>query len=152
MDFKSNVDLYKNLLDEYSVTSLSYIDGFEINVKREISAILMSLCLKKKITIDDNGIKILNDDRKKYGNNNISVGKKNSFLKLLLESFGDPIIRILLIALAIKLVFFMKNFDWYETVGIVIAIFLASFISTISEYGSEKAFKKLTERIENCGK
>ena len=59
MDFKSNVDLYKNLLDEYSVTSLSYIDGFEINVKREISAILMSLCLKKKITIDDNGIKIL---------------------------------------------------------------------------------------------
>ena len=34
MDFKSNVDLYKNLLDEYSVTSLSYIDGFEINVKR----------------------------------------------------------------------------------------------------------------------
>ena len=92
----------------------------------------------------------LNDEevvisRKKYGNNNISVGKKNSFLKLLLESFGDPIIRILLIALAIKLVFFMKTFDWYETVGIVIAIFLASFISTISEYGSEKAFIKLQE-------
>jgi len=92
----------------------------------------------------------LNDEevvisRKKYGNNNISAGKKNSFLKLLLESFGDPIIRILLIALAIKLVFFMKNFDWYETVGIVIAIFLASFISTISEYGSEKAFIKLQE-------
>ena len=83
--------------------------------------------------------------RNKYGNNSITASKKNSFLSLLLESFGDPIIRILLIALAIKLVFFMKNFDWYETIGIVIAIFLASFISTISEYGSEKAFIKLQE-------
>ncbi len=81
--------------------------------------------------------------RNKYGNNSITASKKNSFLSLLLESFGDPIIRILLIALAIKLVFFMKNFDWYETIGIVIAIFLASFISTISEYGSEKAFETL---------
>ena len=51
--------------------------------------------------------------RNKYGNNSITASKKNSFLSLLLESFGDPIIRILLIALAIKLVFFMKNFDWY---------------------------------------
>lgn len=58
---------------------------------------------------------------------------------------GDPIIRILIIALGIKLVFLMKDFDWYETVGIVVAIFLASFISTISEYGSEKAFEKLQE-------
>lgn len=92
----------------------------------------------------------LNDEevvinRKEYGNNSITVGKSNSFIKLLLESFGDPIIRILLIALAIKVVFFISNFDWYETIGIVIAIFLASFISTISEYGSEKAFIKLQE-------
>ena len=85
------------------------------------------------------------DSREKYGSNTITSNKKNSFLGLLIESLGDPIIRILIIALAIKLVFLMQDFDWYETVGIVIAIFLASFISTISEYGSEKAFAKLQE-------
>ena len=50
-----------------------------------------------------------------------------------------------MIALGIKTVFLIQSFDWYETVGIVIAIFLASFISTVSEYGSEKAFEKLQE-------
>ena len=35
-------------------------------------------------------------NRRLYGNNSISNVKKNSFLKLLLESLGDPIIKILL--------------------------------------------------------
>lgn len=83
--------------------------------------------------------------RKKNGSNVITSTKKNSFFSLLIESLGDPIIRILLIALAIKTIFLIKNFDWYETIGIVIAIFLASFISSISEYGSNKAFEKLQE-------
>ena len=43
------------------------------------------------------------------------------------------------------MVFLFKNFDWFETLGIVIAIFISSLISTISEYGSEKAFEKLQE-------
>lgn len=85
------------------------------------------------------------ESRKKYGNNEITTSKKNSFLRLLIESLGDPIIKILLIALAIKTIFLIRNFDWFETIGIVIAIFLASFISSISEYGSEKAFEKLQE-------
>lgn len=84
-------------------------------------------------------------NRKKYGSNEITNTKTNSFASLLIESLGDPIIKILLIALAIKVVFLFKDFDWFETLGILIAIFLASFISTISEYGSEKAFKKLQE-------
>lgn len=83
--------------------------------------------------------------RKKYGSNTITKVKTQGFFALLLESLGDPIIKILLIALGIKTVFFLKNFDWFETIGIVIAIFLASFISTVSEYGSEKAFKRLQE-------
>ena len=82
-------------------------------------------------------------NKNKYGSNAITNTKKNSFISLLIESLGDPIIRILLIALGIKTIFLIKDFDWYETVGIVIAIFLASFISSISEYGSEKAFEKL---------
>lgn len=85
------------------------------------------------------------ENRKLYGSNEIKKTKTNTFLSLLIESLGDPIIKILLIALAIKLVFLFKDFDWFETLGILIAIFLASFISTISEYGSEKAFNKLQE-------
>ncbi len=85
------------------------------------------------------------ESRKKFGSNVINSSKKNSFIKQYIATLGDPIIRILLIALGIKTVFLIQNFDWYETVGIVIAIFLASFISTVSEYGSEKAFEKLQE-------
>ena len=87
----------------------------------------------------------IKESRKKYGSNILSKKEKESFLKMLLATLGDPIIKILLIALAIKTLFLFKDFNWYETVGIVIAIFLASFISTISEYGSEKAFEKLEE-------
>ena len=83
--------------------------------------------------------------RKTHGTNEIAMGKRESFLRHLLSTLGDPIIKILLIALAVKTLFLFQDFDWYETVGIVIAIFLASFISTISEYGSEKAFDKLQE-------
>jgi len=85
------------------------------------------------------------NNRNKYGDNNISLTSKNTFLNLLLESLGDPIIKILIIALMIKVVFLFKSFDWFETLGIIIAIFVASFISSISEYGSEKAFSKLQE-------
>lgn len=93
-----------------------------------------------------------NDDvvksRDKYGTNALVMVNKDSFFKQFIRSFGDPIIKILLIALGIKTVFLIQDFDWYETVGIVIAIFLASFISTISEYGSEKAFLKLQSEAE----
>ena len=85
------------------------------------------------------------ESRKRYGTNEITKQKQNTFMHLLLESLGDPIIKILLIALAIKVVVLFRDFDWYETVGILIAIFLASFISSISEYGSEKAFSRLQE-------
>ncbi len=84
-------------------------------------------------------------NKEKYGTNQITTVEQTGFMKKLLETLGDPIIRILLIALGIKVVFLIQDFDWYETVGIVIAIFIASFISTISEYGSEQAFIKLQE-------
>lgn len=83
--------------------------------------------------------------RKKYGSNALSKVKGNGFWKLMLESLGDPIIKILLVALAIKVVFLFRDFDWFETLGILIAVFLATFISTISEYGSEAAFQRLQE-------
>lgn len=84
-------------------------------------------------------------NRKKYGNNSLTKKNNDTFFKLLLETLSDPIIKILLIALGIKTIFLIKDFDWYETVGIVIAIMVASLISSISEYGSMRAFDKLTE-------
>ena len=66
--------------------------------------------------------------REKNGTNEIVKNKSDSFLKLLISTLGDPIIKILLIALAIKTLFLFKDFDWYETIGIVVAIFFASFI------------------------
>lgn len=83
--------------------------------------------------------------RKQYGSNTFTKKKQDSFFKLILETFSDPIIKILLIALGIKTLFLIKDFDWYETIGIVVAILFASLISAISEYGSMKAFSKLTE-------
>lgn len=83
--------------------------------------------------------------RNKYGSNKLTSKNKNTFIKLVFESLSDPIIKILLIALAIKVIFLFKDSDIYETVGIFIVIFLATIISSLSEYGSEKAFEKLNE-------
>ena len=83
--------------------------------------------------------------RKKYGTNAITSKKKKSFFKLFIETLADPIIKILLIALAIKTIFLFHDFDWFETIGIVVAILVASLISSISEYGSESAFERLQE-------
>lgn len=83
--------------------------------------------------------------RLKYGTNTISMGKRRTFMKQYLESFGDPTIKILLVALLLNTIFFIKNFNWYESIGIAISIILATFVSSISEYGSQLAFEKLME-------
>ena len=69
----------------------------------------------------------------------------NTFFNLFIETLGDPIIKILLIALAIKTIFLFRDFDYFETMGIVLAVLVASLISAISEYGSNKAFQRMQE-------
>ena len=97
--------------------------------------------------INNNGLtsKEVIKNRKKYGTNVISKKNDDTFIKLLLETLSDPIIKILLIALGIKTIFLFKDFDFFETIGIVMAILVASLISSLSEYGSMRAFNKLTE-------
>ena len=87
-------------------------------------------------------------NRKNYGSNILTKVKRKSFFRLIIESASDPIIKILLIVLMIKIVFLFRDFDWFETIGILIAIILASVVSAISEYGSESAFENLEE--ESC--
>lgn len=83
--------------------------------------------------------------RIKYGENRISKQKRKGFFLSFLESFGDPMIKILLIALVINVIFLLQQSSWFETIGIAIAILLATLVSTLSEYGSESAFEKLQE-------
>ncbi len=83
--------------------------------------------------------------RELHGSNELTQKKRQSFFRQYLSSFGDPIIKILLAALAINVLFLFRHFDWYESAGIAIAVFLATFVSTLSEYGSESAFAKLQE-------
>ena len=87
--------------------------------------------------------------RREHGSNSLTKRKRNSFGKQFLQSFGDPIIKILLAALAINILFLFRNADWFETAGIAAAVFLATFVSTLSEYGSESAFEKLQADAAN---
>ncbi len=90
--------------------------------------------------------------RKQNGTNTFTRKKRKSFLAKYFESFGDPIIKILLIALAINVFFAFQTGNVFETIGIAVAVFLSTFVSTLSEYGSETAFLKLQEEAEkqNC--
>ena len=82
----------------------------------------------------------------KFGNNTLSQPPRDTFLDKLLDNFKDPIIRILLFALFVNVVFvFMGHGDWIETCGIFLAILLATLVSTYSEYSNENAFQKLQE-------
>ena len=53
--------------------------------------------------------KEVNISRNKYGSNVLTKKKKHTFIKLVIESLGDPIIKILLIALGIKLLFLFRD-------------------------------------------
>ena len=97
--------------------------------------------------LNSNGLtnKEVNESRNKYGSNSIDGKNKCTFISLFIETLGDPIIKILLIALFIKVIFLFKDFDYFETIGIVVAILVASLISAVSEYGSNKAFQRMQE-------
>lgn len=62
IDFKNNKEYYRDILNKYSPSELSYIDNFEIDLNKEIVATILSLQLKNKITIKDSYIKIINNN------------------------------------------------------------------------------------------
>ncbi len=83
--------------------------------------------------------------REAHGVNMLPRGKRKSFMRSFFGNMSDPVIRILLAALAVNAVFSFRGGNWIETVGIAVAVFLATLISTVSEYSSESAFRKLEE-------
>ena len=83
--------------------------------------------------------------RETFGSNGLTQQTGTGFFRKLLESFSDPILKLMLAALAANVLLLCRGQGWFETVGIALAIFLASFISTLSEYSSEQAFRRLQE-------
>ncbi len=79
----------------------------------------------------------------KGGGNRLSVRKRAGFFAKLLDNLSDPILKILLAALAVNVLFLFRGEGWFETLGIALAILAASLISTLSEYSSENAFARL---------
>ncbi len=83
--------------------------------------------------------------REKYGNNSLEKEKSKGFLRKFFENLSDPIIRVLLVAVFIEIAFTFGNCNWWETGGIIVAVLIATTVSTVSEYGSERAFEKMQE-------
>lgn len=84
--------------------------------------------------------------RELYGSNELEKGEKETFLKKLLGAFNDPMIKILCVALGLNVVFaIMGQAEWIETIGIAVAIVLATTISTWAEYKNENTFQELQD-------
>ncbi len=89
-------------------------------------------------------------NRKLYGTNALTQKKKKTFLRQFFAAFNDPIIKILLIALALNIIISFKNVNFYEPLGIALALFVATFVQALSEHSSQCAFLKMQESGENA--
>lgn len=78
-----------------------------------------------------------------YGSNSISRGKHSGFFTQFAKNLNDPIIKILIAALAINTVFTFSDINWAETVGIAATVLISAFVTTLSERSSGKAFESL---------
>ncbi len=90
--------------------------------------------------------------RREHGSNVMTEHRGPGFLRRLLGNLGDPVIRILIGALIINILFTLRGGDWMECVGIGVSVVLATLISTLSEQGSENAFRRLSRQAgqERC--
>ncbi|MBR4048792.1 MAG: calcium-translocating P-type ATPase, PMCA-type [Bacteroides sp.] len=81
--------------------------------------------------------------RSKYGNNLLTPPKRPSLWKLYLEKFEDPVVRVLLVAACFSLLISIFENEYAETIGIILAILLATGIGFYFEYDANKKFDLL---------
>ena len=98
---------------------------------------------RKKTTAEGLDGRGVAESRAKYGENILPRAKRRSFLRAFLTNLGDPVIKVLLGALLINLLFLFRSGDVWETIGIAVSVVSATLISTLSERGSEKAYARL---------
>ena len=78
------------------------------------------------------------ESRRQYGSNVLTQIPPDPLWKKILEGFKDPMIMILLVAMVIQVIlFFLKQAEWFEPVGILIAIMIANGVSSVSESRQE---------------
>lgn len=78
------------------------------------------------------------ESRSKHGSNSLTQIPPDPLWKKILEGFKDPMIMILLVALVVQVVlFFLGQAEWFEPVGILIAILIANGVASVSESKQE---------------
>ena len=89
------------------------------------------------------------ENRKKHGSNVLTQIPPEPLWKKILEGFKDPMIMILLVALVVQVfLFFLGQAEWFEPVGILIAILIANGVASISENKQENKALTLKEEGE----
>ena len=89
--------------------------------------------------------------RRENGSNSLTQIPPDPLWKKILEGFKDPMIMILLVALVVQVVlFFMDQAEWYEPVGILIAIIIANGVASVSESKQEGQASALKAVAEAC--
>ncbi len=78
------------------------------------------------------------ESRQKHGSNTLTQIPPDPLWKKILEGFKDPMIMILLVAMVVQIVlFFLGQAEWFEPVGILIAIMIANGVASFSENKQE---------------
>ena len=80
------------------------------------------------------------ENRAKFGTNDLTPPPRESWVKLLLSKFNDSIIRLLLVATVLSLITGYFHGSMVESFGIMIAVVLATFLSFFNEYKAGKEF------------
>ena len=93
--------------------------------------------------LSDNAV---SESRKIYGANVVTTQEAEGFFDKLRTNLKDPIIVILIFALAVTVFLAAMGFaPWYEGLGIAFAVVMATLIATWSEYSNENEFQRLLE-------
>ena len=93
--------------------------------------------------LSDNAV---SESRKIYGANVVTTQEVEGFFDKLRTNLKDPIIVILIVALAVTVFLAAMGFaPWYEGLGIAFAVVMATLIATWSEYSNENEFQRLLE-------
>ena len=105
----------------------------------------MDIDKNKRIGLTDEQVK---QSREQHGKNVLTLPQRTSLWKLYLDKYRDPIIQILLVAAFVSLIlaFIEKNF--METIGIFVAVFLATTVGFYFERDAAKKFNLLTALSE----
>ncbi len=81
--------------------------------------------------------------RARHGDNSLVKEKGKGFFGKFLENLADPIIKVLIAAVLLEVIFTLGNCNFLEIGGIILAVLIATTVSTVSEYGSEQAFSRM---------